>query len=277
MNTSSLSWLGAALFAAIALQFFAARPERAAVAEPVREADDVARRGRFSAPPIRPQPGVFAPESGREASRFARTTEISAGLPRTAPTVAETSGAGANASDSEARFDIQTVRRIGLNEADRLEDFRTSPNPAVRTAVMARYRALEAEQEAENQTLRGPRESGRFVPNALRQLLDETDSFAQGEALDYLGEYAGAGDPEAEATLRQFLQRPDLPGESLSHAAELLLDNYDLPPERIREAVQASPSLQNLPEQEAQLLLAGLQKLFRDAATDESAATVPAR
>lgn len=198
-------------------------------------------------------------------------------MPQATPMLAEISGTGADNWDSEAKREVLAVRRIGLNEADRLQDYRLNPNPLVRAAVMARYRALEAEHEAETQALRGPSESGRFVPEALRQLLDETDGFAQGEALDYLGEYAGEGDPEAQAALRQFLQRPDLPSGSLSHAAELLLDNYDLPPEQIQAAVQASPSLQNLPEPEAKHLLASLQKLFRDAAVGEAAPAGPAR
>lgn len=164
-------------------------------------------------------------------------------------------------SDSDGKQRVLAVRRIGLENVDLLQQFVTDPRPEVRGAALARYRDLEVEYEVEGNIMRRPSESGRFVPAILENLATESDSFAQGEALDYLGEYGGKDDPNVEAALRQLLQRPDLSTDTLSRVGELLMDNYSLPLDQVKEAVQNSPSVQQLPESEANYLLKMLEKL----------------
>lgn len=152
------------------------------------------------------------------------------------------------------------ARRITLEDASLLQQTATDPSPLVRVSALEGYRQLEAEYEATTNTLRRPGEPGQFLPPILETLTVESDPFVIESALGYIGEY-GENTSEAEGAVRQLLQRSDLSATVLTQAGELLMDNYNLSPDLVREAIYSSPSAQQLPEAELNYLRDTLEAL----------------
>jgi hypothetical protein len=163
--------------------------------------------------------------------------------------------------DRQAKARIAMIHRIGLDDADRLEDFANDPNSQVRTAAMRHLHALQAQYEAEAEEMRAPPQSGRFVPKALDRLQRETDRFALQEGLDFVAEYAGKGDIGIDASLQQLLQRPDLDGEVLLRIAELQMENFDRSLDDVNRSIHDSPSFQGLSDYEVSRFQKSLEKL----------------
>jgi hypothetical protein len=171
--------------------------------------------------------------------------------------------------DAESRT-VLVIRRTGLDNVDRLKEFSINRNSTVRSAVIKRYRDLEYEYELENNITRSINDSGTFIHEIIKNLLDETDDFVRGEALAYFREYAGDGDGNVKAALQQLLLRSDLSPNTLNHVAELFIDNYKLSIKQVTQIINNSPSTNILSEFEKTNLHASLSELINTSSSDNA-------
>ena len=177
-------------------------------------------------------------------------------------------------TDTDGKQRALDARRTSLENVDLLRTFINDPNPAVREATLSRYLDLEAEHEVDNNITRRPNESGRFTPRVLENLSIENDNFVLAKSLDYLGEYGGQGDSNIESSLQKLLQNPNLSTDTLSRVGELLMDNNNMPLDQVKETIQKSPSVQQLPESELIYLQRTLDKLNNGNLSNVPGATV---
>jgi len=156
---------------------------------------------------------------------------------------------------------ILNIRRIDLNNINQLKMALNNINPAIRSAAIDRYRELEGEYELEENVIRNHKQSGKFIPDVLTHLENETDSFVQQKAFDYIGEYAGKHDENVSKTISNLLQRDDLTVGILNRIGELGMDNYDMSLEQVKSSIQNSPSYNRLQEIEIQYISKTLRSL----------------
>lgn len=144
-------------------------------------------------------------------------------------------------------YRVLAAKRLSLENASEYQTLITDLSPLVRETTVKRLLELEEEYELVEHIERQPGEPSKFLAAVLDTFNTEIDPFVLKGGLDYLGEY-GETNPQAEQTLKQLLQRPDLPENILEQIGELLVENHDMPPNQAKKLLLDSPSAGNIPD-----------------------------
>lgn len=169
------------------------------------------------------------------------------------PTIAHTepfaTAASMTYNTESDEYRVLAAKRLSLENASEFQTFITDLSPLVRETTLKRLLQLEEEYELVEHIERQPSEPSKFLSAVLDTFNTEIDPFVLKSGLDYLGEY-GERNPQAEQTLKQLLQRPDLPENVLEQIGELLVENHDMSPNQAKKLLLDSPSAGNIPDED---------------------------